>query len=98
MSLSFRLKMPDGSVWDVDPIPIAEDRANYYATKVDGFKEGSEEWQSEVSYAISHPEELEDWAKNNMEWVDLKAERVQPPELPDYASLWLDAEFVFEAD
>ncbi len=84
-----RVEMDDASVWAVDPEPIARDRANYYTQK-DGFEIGSDEWKSEYNYSLNDVDELVDWAKNNMEWAELKAVMVREPQ-PDYSEGWLDA-------
>jgi hypothetical protein len=89
MSEVLRVEMDDASVWVVDPEPIARDRANYYMVK-DGFEVGSDEWQSEYDYTLNDEAELIDWAKNNMEWGDLKAVMVREPQ-PAYSEGWLDA-------
>lgn len=89
MSKMLRIAMEDGSVWEADAEPIARDRANYYTVK-DGFEVGSDEWQREYDYTLNDEDELIDWAKNNMEWGDLKAVMVREPQ-PAYSQGWLDA-------
>lgn len=87
----FYWTMPDGTVWDMDARIIAEDRASHYAVRVDGYKPDSPEWQAEVEYALKHPDELEDWAKNNMDWADMQAHLVAAPHATDYSLLFAEA-------
>ena len=85
------MTMTDGSVWEADARPLAEDRANYY-TKIDGLASGSEGWEEEVQFALADSFTLSDWVKNNMDWADLKARMVKPPSSTDYQELFLEAE------
>lgn len=93
MKKMLRITMSDGSVWHAEALPIAEDRANYYAHKVDGEEIGGERWKDEVAYAMEDETELREWSLNNMNWDDLQAVMVKPPEPPDPHKMWMDAEF-----
>lgn len=50
---------------------VAEDRARYYAS-VDGYEEGSDEWNQEVEGALNDNFECIDWFANNMDFDDFK--------------------------
>ncbi len=50
---------------------IAENRADYYACKVDGYEKGSKEWQEEYEYSFDDSE-LNDWYFNNMDFEDIE--------------------------
>jgi hypothetical protein len=87
VSKVLRIEMPDESVWEADALPVAEARANYYSG-VDGVPQGGADWLAEVAYALSDPDELRDWALNNMNWAELNATCVVLPKPPDYAGMW----------
>ncbi len=92
------LRFPDGSVWKVDPEPVASARAEYYArhdlnlSKDEKVSTGlSAEWRrlfwKEFHYAIRDRAELEDYMMNNMNWDDLpEKEMIRYPDSikPDY--------------
>lgn len=89
-----RVEMPDGSKWDVPCEVIARKRTEYYAG-VDGFKEGSREWEEEFKRSMDDYE-LEDWASNNMNWEDVqsiarKVADLPPPEV-DYQEGWVNGD------
>jgi NAD-dependent DNA ligase len=50
---------------------VAEDRTRYYAN-IDGYEEGSKEWQDEYNYTINDEYECIDWMANNMNFEDFK--------------------------
>ena len=79
------IEMEDGSVWEADALPIAENRADAYAGDE---SRGSHEWLVKVDYALADNDELTDWAKNNMQWEDLKAVMVTPPQGSDYETMF----------
>lgn len=87
--------MPDGSEWAVDPKLVAVDRANYYAG-VDGHSIGSPEWDVEVGSFINDADTLADWAKSNMDWDELRAVMVKPPQA-DYATEYVNADCWLDA-
>jgi hypothetical protein len=84
----------DGSKWEVPARVIAENRADYYATEVDGQPKGSKEWLEEVRTTLSDDYDIRDWALNNMNWSDLAphARRVAPPPQQNYEEQWGSAE------
>ena len=54
---------------------VAENRADYYACKVDGYEKGSKEWQEEVNWIMNANYEAIDWLLNNSnfeDWVSIK--------------------------
>jgi hypothetical protein len=67
---------------------IAEDRADYYACKVDGYKKNSKEWQEEADWVMDDYYECIDWLLNSTDWDDWK----------DKATKLNDRVFVSEGD
>ncbi|ATI15725.1 hypothetical protein [Bordetella phage vB_BbrM_PHB04] len=68
----FQVKFKDGSMFEVPTIIVAQDRANYYhqrdkeefPTLDDALKDTAELFAADTY-------EIEDWAKNNMNWDEL---------------------------
>lgn len=63
----------DGSRWQIPAGFVATDRAAYYA-KLDSERDGvdyDKVFGEEVEFALKNEFELIDWAKNNMDWVDV---------------------------
>jgi hypothetical protein len=56
---------------------VAEDRANYYACKVDGYDKDSDEWDEEVQFAMDDSFEAIDWLGNNSDWEDWKENAIK---------------------
>lgn len=85
----------DGTRWQIPALFIARHRAAYYAkleTELNG-ADYQEIFDGEVEFALEDEYELEDWAKNNMNWIDvvLVARRL-PDGKCDYAKEWMNAE------
>jgi len=75
----YRVTMSDGSKWEVPVAAIIKNREKYY--------EG-------ISQKIDAPDdhEIEDWAKNNMNWEEVAkgAIRVFVGPGPDYQDGWVN--------
>ena len=56
--------------YSIPLLPIAEHRADYYATEVDGHEKNSPEWQEEVDWVMNDNFEAIDWLLNNSDWED----------------------------
>lgn len=71
MKQTLEIEMPDKTVWGVPVMIIARDRAKNYADEFGGDVEKS---LSEDTVPLFEGDEFEiiDWAKNNMNWVDVK--------------------------
>jgi hypothetical protein len=80
----------DGTRWEMPARPLAEERADYYATKVDGHEKGSPEWEAEVQHGLSDKYDLGDFVQNNRSWSDLAphARMVSNPDAYDYGRAW----------
>lgn len=64
------IKFPNGDVFEVPAEAVANIRTKYYS-ELDGFIEGSKEWEEEFKCSMEHYE-LFDWVGNNMDWVDIE--------------------------
>lgn len=84
------ITMPDGSVWGVPAVLIADNRARYYAEK-----DADTTYDEEMAFLLGDDFELEDWAANNMNWEDVAehAYQVKPaPATVDYQEGWVNGE------
>jgi len=78
---NYVVTMPDGSRWAVPVKLIAQSRAEYYADmNFDGDMEKSMK-EDTLPLFESDPHAIENWARNNMDWADVRAQAVQvlPP-------------------
>ena len=66
-----KIEMPNGSEWVVPVKIIARNRAAHYAHEYDGDIEKSLS-DDTMPLFESNDDEVEDWAANNMNWVDVK--------------------------
>ena len=91
--MTLHVKFPNNEVFNVPVDIIAIDRTKHYST-IDGFKEGSEEWNEEYRQSLV-PSELYDWVQNNMDWSDVKeyATKLDVPSETNYDTMWTSASF-----
>jgi hypothetical protein len=89
---NLQIKFPNGDIFEVPAEVIARQRTQYYAD-VDGFKEGSKEWDDEFKQSMTEYE-LMDWVQNNTDWKNIshEASKMQSKEV-DYNELWFEADF-----
>ena len=92
-----RVKMPDGSKWDVPARVIAEDRAKYYAEFVSKRDELDYDtvYKEEFEFTMDDKYELKDYAADNMDWSDVAEHAVKAEEEPgevDYQEGWVNGE------
>lgn len=93
LSKHYVIEMENGESWSIPVNVIAMDRAKYYAAKeFDGNVEKSLREDTEPCFEEDHFE-IEDWAKNNMNWVDVKdsATRIDSSSF-DYQDGWINGE------
>jgi len=86
MGKYLRVKMPDGSIYDIPAEVIADHRANYFennsAEKL-AYHSSSVQPRlrlAEKEFALNNDEVLIDWATNKMDWKDIEkyALKVEP--------------------
>lgn len=85
--------MPDGSQWAVPVRVIVENLAAYYYKERD-FVTMEQALVASANY-LEDPLELKDWARNNMNWDDVKQEayQVQAPSTEvDWDEGWANGE------
>jgi hypothetical protein len=97
MPKRIEVTMPDGSVWAVPAIVVAEARARYYATRDTSASTGEafdHAYGREIEIALRQHDDLIDWAENNMNWSDVEsaATQVKGPPGVDYQEGWVNGE------
>jgi hypothetical protein len=88
--------MPDGSKWAVPVRVIAQNRAESYAGDFDDSADVSLE-EDTLPLFESDDAEIEDWARNNMDWSEVVKEAKQvafPPPMSsdDFQDGWANGE------
>lgn len=78
--------MPDGSTWGVPVELIATHRAAHHSA--DGLPET-------MQFFAQYPDEIHDWAANNMRWKDVEANatRITKPAPVDYQEGWCNGDW-----
>lgn len=91
--LGYFVTMPDGSVWRVPVVLIAMDRAKYYAEH-DEISLNESLNEDTTPLFKGDPDEIADWAKNNMNWEDVvsTAIMVTGPTEYDMQDGWVNGE------
>lgn len=90
--LEYRIEMPDGYTWSVPVDTIAKNRAENYK---DEFGDDLQRSLDEDTWKLflECRSEIKEWARNNMNWSDVKdvAKRLQhlPVPLVDYEDGWM---------
>jgi len=79
-----QVTMHDGSIWNVPVDLIIDDRTETRGCE----REETEEFLKQC------PEDLIDWAENNMNWSDVAfaAVAVQLPDVPYYEDSWVNGD------
>ena len=88
------IEQPDGSTWAVPVMAIARNRAAHYAYEFGGSIDKSL-CEDTLPLFKDDTYEIEDWAANNMNWIDVKdiAERTlkpEPPSAADFQEAWVN--------
>lgn len=75
--------MPDGSRWAVPLEMIADNRHAAYT---------DDSLEATLHYLDRHPDEAIDWARNNMNWEDVKrhATQIDGPARVDFQDGWVN--------
>jgi len=80
------IELSNGEAWQVDVEVIVKNRISACGTPGNFF-----EAFQETEELFKDSSEIEDWAKNNMRWHELKATRIEDA-CVDYDELWGEAE------
>ena len=90
--MKLEITMNDGSVFHLGANMIALNRANYYSAKESTGEDKERVQQEEYKITLDDPDELIDWAKNNMNWSDVSlfAKLVKSPDECDYQDGWVN--------
>lgn len=85
--------MENGEKWSVPVSMIAQDRATYYAAIDFGGDVGKSLKEDTIPLFSSDDYEIEDWAKNNMDWLDVeKHATLKEKSSTDYQEGWMNGE------
>lgn len=91
---TYRVTMPDDSVWAVPVSEIAMNRADHYIGEYDGDLIKSL-YEDTLPLFQENENEIGDWARGNMDWSDVASVAVRL-ETPDgtkrYANGWVNPE------
>ncbi len=92
----YTVQMDDGSVWGIPAEAIADNRAKYYAD-IDPDTDYNEEYAAMLEWFDTNDFEFADWAKNNMDWDDVKDKAFLMPAAakpePDYQDGWVNGAY-----
>ena len=93
LTRNYIVTMGNGQRWSIPVERIAFNRAHYYAKK-DGIS--FDESLKEDTWPLFEADgfEIEDWARNNMNWSDVKAHAklVDTDDFCDFQEGWVDGE------
>lgn len=91
MKQNYLITMPDNSVWCVPVMEIAKNRAAYHAEK-DGISFEKSLNEDTIPLFEEDDYEIQDWARNNMDWEDVRRFAVQVEETQDidYQEGWVN--------
>ena len=92
LTKNYFIKMKDGSVWAIPVAEIATSRADYYKKDYgDDFMQSM--YEDTLPLFQESPNEIEEWARNNMDWNDVcsVAVMVTPPQSnKEYPNDWVN--------
>jgi len=93
------ITVDDGSKWGVPAETIADNRAKYYA-KIDSDTTYQEEFDAMMHWFDTGDFEFADWAKNNMDFSDVKDKAVKlssalQPTI-DWDECWMNGEYEYK--
>lgn len=87
---TFVVEMPNGEKWGVPVSFIAKHRTDYYFSRGDEFETFEDAYADTVDM-FSDEYEIEDWAKNNMNWSDVKDRASLRESIPcDWQEGWMN--------
>ena len=97
VDMKYRAIMEDGSIYEVPVLFIAMDRARYYA-KIDDVELNESLNNDTIPLFLDDEYEIADWAKNNMDWDDVKnvAKQVKGPSNVDFQEGWVNGEYAIQ--
>ncbi len=86
------MKFSDGSTWALPVLTIAWNHAMHYSeSEADAIEYLNNETLPLFGNSV---DEIEDWAKNNMDWSDVADEAIKvfEPKTLDFQQEWMDCE------
>ena len=88
---NYVVEMQNGEKWAIPVSVIAEHRAKHYAHEFEN-NLGDSLKEDTVPLFESDDFEIEDWAKNNMNWSDVKEKAILLSSETDYQDGWVNGE------
>ena len=92
LNRDYVVTMPNGEAWKVPVWVIVADRAQSYAEDDENDISYVEAFSDTLEIFHSNEEEIKDWARNNMNWEDVKpyAGRVELARDTDFQEGWVN--------
>lgn len=87
--------MPNGDQYGVPAEVIADNYAKYYESRGESYQEN---FDAMIHWFDTNDFEFADWAKNNMDWSDVKDKAVlvgSVKEEPDFEDGWVNGEYEY---
>ena len=96
MKRYYTVTMPNGDIYGIPAHVIADNYANYYATKGEDYQEN---YDAMVYWFATNDYEFADWAKNNMDWDDVKEHAVlleSQTKSCDFQDWWVNGDYEYK--
>lgn len=96
MKRYYAVTMPNGDIYDIPAHVIADNYANYYATKGEDYQEN---YDAMLYWFDTNDYEFADWAKNNMDWDDVKEHAIlleSQTKSCDFQDGWVNGDYEYK--
>ena len=95
MKRYYAVTMPNGDIYGIPAHVIADNYANYYATKGEDYLEN---YDAMVYWFDTNDYEFADWAKSNMDWDDVQEHAVlleSQTKSCDFQDGWVNGDYEY---
>lgn len=92
----YAVTMPNGEIYGIPAHVIADNYANYYATKGEDYQEN---YDAMLYWFDTNDYNFADWAKDNMDWDDVKERAVllgRLKESCDFQDGWVNGDYEYK--
>ena len=96
-NLTLRVEMPDGGLWDISALAIAQNKTKSYLpeeTTVEVFE--TTLYDTVLPLFVAKHSEITDWASNRMKWADIRDSatfiKYKDRPVPCFEEAWADAD------
>lgn len=96
MKRYYAVTMPNGDIYGIPAHVIADNYANYYATKGEDYLEN---YDAMLYWFDTDDYEFADWAKNNMDWYDVKEHAIlleSQTKYCDFQDGWVNGDYEYK--